>query len=115
MIRQVKDITLEAPARPHVLRIVEIKPSGVVLMEGSDAACREEHIKNKAHCPLPILDTKMYPMRYFGGPSVHCQVCGTRHRANKMVHDMCNAGYHLWCLDTPLMRVPDGPWTCPRH
>ena len=38
MIRQVKDMTLEPSARPHVLRIVEIRPSGAVVMEGSDAA-----------------------------------------------------------------------------
>ena len=63
MMRQVKVNTLKAPSRPHVLRIVEIKPSGVVVMEGSDAARREEQIKNIAHSSLPILDTKMYPER----------------------------------------------------
>ena len=116
MLRQVKVNTLEAPTRPHVLRIVEIKPSGVVVMEGSDAARREEQIKNIAHCPLPILDTKMYPERYFRGPSLHCQVCGTRRRATKMVVcDKCNAGCHIWCLDKPLMRVPIEPWTCSKH
>ena len=116
MLRQVTTSTLEAPSRPHVLRIVEVKPSGVVLMEGSDAARREEQIKNVAHCPLPILDTKMYPERYFRGPSLHCRVCGTRRRGSKMVVcDKCNAGCHIWCLDVPLMRVPDTPWTCPRH
>ena len=36
------DPSLEPSARPHVVRIVEIKPSGVVVMEGSDAARREE-------------------------------------------------------------------------
>ena len=65
-------------------------------MEGSDAARTEEQIENVAHCPLPILDTNMYPMRYFRGPSVHCRVCGTRNRATEMVLcDKCNQGYHL--------------------
>ena len=59
MIRQVTKNALEAPSRPHVLRIVEINPSGVVLMGGSDAARREDLVKNMAHDPLPILDTKM--------------------------------------------------------
>ena len=116
MLRQVIKSTLEAPSRPHVLRIVEIKPSGVVLMEGSDAARREEQIKDIAHCPLPILDTNIYPERYFRGPSLHCQVCGTRQWGSKMVLcDKCNARCHIWCLDVPLMRVSDTLWTCPRH
>ena len=68
-----------------MLRIVEVKESGVVLIEGSDAARCEEQVKNVAHCPLPILDTSMYPARYYRGPSVHCRVCGTRHRGTKMV------------------------------
>ena len=116
MLKQAKHTALEPIARPHVLRVVEIRPSGAVVMEGSDAARREEQIKNIAHCPLPILDTNMYPERYFRGPSLHCFVCGTRHRATKMVIcDKCNAGCHIWCLDVPLMRVPDEPWTCARH
>ena len=79
MLRQAKHTALEPIARPHVLRIVEIRPSGAVVMEGSDAARQEEQIKNIAHCPLPILDTNMYLERYFHGPSLHCFVCGTRH------------------------------------
>ena len=111
-----KHTALEPIARPHVLRIVEIRPSGPVVMEGSDAARREEQIKNIVHCPLPILDTNMYPERYFRGPSLHYFVCGTRHRSAKMVIcDKCNGGCHIWCLDVPLMRVPDEPWTCSRY
>ena len=95
MIRQVTDNTLEAPARPHVLRIVGVKESGVVLMEGSDATRCEEQIKNLAHCPLPILDTRMNPKRYYQGPSVHCRACGTWHRETKMHCEACQHGYHL--------------------
>ena len=116
MLKQKTDNTLGAPARPHVLRVVEIKASGVALLEGSDAARIEEQQKNIAHCPLPILDGNMYPERFYRGPSLHCRVCGTRRRATKMVIcDTCNHGYHLWCLDVPLLRVPDEVWQCPRH
>ena len=38
MIRQRMKNTLTALVKPHVLRVVEVKPSSVVLMEGSDAA-----------------------------------------------------------------------------
>ena len=61
LLRQAKNTALEPIARPHVLRIVEIRPSGAVVLEGSDAATREEQIKYIAHRPLPILDRNMYP------------------------------------------------------
>ena len=116
MLKQQTDSTLDAPARPHILRVVEIKQSGVALLEGSDAARIEEQQKNIAHCPLPILDTKLYPERFYRGPSLHCRVCGRRNRATKMVLcDACNHGYHIWCLDEPLLRVPEEAWKCPRH
>ena len=116
MIRQKTKNTLEAISRPHVLRVVEVRDSGVVVMEGSDAARREEQVKNVAHCPLPILDTRLYPGRYFRAPTKQCRVCGERRRGSKMVLcDTCQDGFHLWCLSPPLLQVPDGPWKCDKH
>ena len=116
ILKQQTDSTLDAPARSHVLRVVEIKASGVAILEGDDVARIEDQQKNIAHFPLTILDGKMYPERFYRGPSVHCRVCGTRQRATKMVMcETCNQGYHLWCLDQPLLRVPDKAWLCPRH
>lgn len=58
MIQEVTKSTLEAPTRPHVLRILEPRPRGAVQLEGSDEArCRE----NAAHYPLPTMDTQLYP------------------------------------------------------
>lgn len=83
---------------------------------GGSAGCREEKMKCVAHCPLPILDTNIYNMRYHRGPLIHCRVCGTRQRATEiMVCDTCNARYHLYRLDIPLMRKLDEPWQCRTH
>ena len=88
----------------------------MAVLEGSDAARIEEQIKNIAHCPLPILDTKVYPERFYRGPSLHCRVCGRRNIGAKMMTcDICNHGYHIWCLDEPMLSVHDGEWRCPRH
>ena len=38
LVKRVKPNTLEAPAYPHVLRIVELRPSGIMVLEGSDGA-----------------------------------------------------------------------------
>ena len=116
MIRQKRDGTLDVHSRPHVLRVVEVKPSGVVLMEGSDAQRREEQAKNVAHCPLPILDTRMYPGRFFRGAPKACRTCGSRKRGSKMVLcNVCQDGFHIWCLDQPLLQVPSGLWKCKLH
>ena len=51
-------------AHPHVLHIVELRKSGVVILEGSDAARCTKQMKDVAHCPLTILDTTLHPGRY---------------------------------------------------
>ena len=38
LLKQEKDRSLQPPAYPHVLRILEIRPTGIVILEGSDAA-----------------------------------------------------------------------------
>ena len=107
MLKQETKHTLKPPAYPHVLRILEMRPSGVVVLEGSNAARCSRQLKDVAHCPLPIVDTRLYRGRYYWGPSVHCQVCERRGDGPKTVLcNKCKEGYHLWCMDTPLMAMP---------
>ena len=70
MVRKVKPTALEALAAPHVLRIVELRRSGIVVLEGSDGARCTKQMKDVAHCPLPILDTTLHPGRYYRGASM---------------------------------------------
>ena len=76
MVKRETKNTLQTPAHPHVLRIVELRASGVVILEGSDAARCTKQMKDVAHCPLPILDTTLHPGRYWRGASKKCQQCG---------------------------------------
>ena len=47
---------------------------------------------------------------------IHCQECGKRDDAPKMVLcDVCNVGYHIWCVTPSFDTVPQGRWTCQRH
>ena len=64
LVKRVKPNTLEAPAYPHVLRIVGVRPRGIVVLEGSDGVKMHKSDKDVARCPLPILDTTLYPARY---------------------------------------------------
>ena len=52
---------MDVLARPHILRVVEVKDSGSAVMEGSDAAIIEEQLKNIAHNPLPVPVHNLYP------------------------------------------------------
>ena len=64
MVMRKTENTLQASAHPHVLSIVELRASGVVILEGSDAPRCTKQMKDVAHCPLPILDTTLHPGRY---------------------------------------------------
>ena len=116
LLKQKKKDCPQAPARPHILRVVELRPSGVVVLEGSDAARVHRQVKDIADSPLPILDPSLHPDRFYRGPNLHCRVCGCTNRAGKFIMcDKCNKGYHIWCLEPPLMRVPEGSLMCSRH
>ena len=64
-MKQVQEDTLDVLASPHILRVVEIKPTGVAVLEGSDGARVEEQVKNIAHSRLPILDHNTLPERFY--------------------------------------------------
>ena len=116
LLKQKRKNTLDVPARPHILRVVEVKSSGVAVSEGSDAARIEEQIKNLAHNPLPILDPNTYLERFNRSATLQCRVCGRRIGGRHMVLcDTCNQGYHLWCLEPQLHGLSDGKWRCLRH
>ena len=116
LLKQKKKDCLQLPARPHILRVVELRPSGVVVLEGSNAARVQQHVMDIAHSPLPILDPSLHPDRFYRGPNLHCKVCGFKNRASKMILcDRCDEGYHIWCVEPPLMRVPQDSRMFPRH
>ena len=56
---------METRTHPHVLRIFELTPSGIVVVEGSDAARCTKLMKDIAHYRLPIEDTRLHPKRYY--------------------------------------------------
>ena len=45
---------------------------------------------------------------------VKCELCSLdSDDANMLLCDDCNKGYHLYCLEPPLVKVPAGKWFCP--
>ena len=116
MVKQKKDHTLQPSVRPHILRIVEMRESGVVILQGSDAATIGHKVPQIARCTVPISDTKLYPERYVRTLAVHCKICGSRNKeALMLLCDVCNMGYNTFSLPVPLDRVPDIRWRCEVH
>ena len=116
MVRTPKPTALEASAAPHVLRIVELRRSGIVVLERCDGARCTKQMKDVAHCPLPILDTTLHPGRFWRGRSLRCQGCGgEKDGANMVACDGCQEGYHVYCMRVPLLAVPSSTWKCHKH
>ena len=59
LLKQQTKNCLLSPARPYILRVVELRPSGVAVLEGRDATQCQRQVKDIAHSPLPILDPKL--------------------------------------------------------
>lgn len=43
-----------------------------------------------------------------------CKVCGMdKDDDNVLLCDTCDSEYHTYCLNPPLIRIPEGNWYCP--
>ncbi|KAL0744578.1 hypothetical protein Bca4012_086091 [Brassica carinata] len=43
-----------------------------------------------------------------------CKICGVdKDDDSVLLCDTCDAGHHTYCLNPPLIRIPDGNWYCP--
>lgn len=43
----------------------------------------------------------------------NCEICGRNdHEESMLLCDGCDAGYHMGCLDPPLIEIPEGSWYC---
>ena len=94
---------------PGVLQVSEVRSAGVLVLRGSDGVRITEQVKNVAHCSVPVLDLVVDTGLVERVEPIHCQQCGRRSgEANMMLCDVCNVGYHIWCLTPPLDIVPMG-------
>jgi len=113
--RRNESSTLQLPTLDPVLRVVRVDKSGIATLIGRCGTERKEHVSNLRPCHLTNLDPIVDPR--ISRPSLRfaCEVCGDPSRENKMVLcPNCGTGWHTFCLDPPLPRVPSGTWVCPR-
>jgi hypothetical protein len=106
--------TLQIPAYPQILRVVELRPGGVAILQGKCGSTIHQSIKNLAPCHLPGIDPTVDPTLARVSADHPCEVCRFPDREGEMLLcDNCNTGWHLDCLTPKLTTVPRGHWLCP--
>ena len=107
--------TLVIKARPAILRVKEVKDSGVVVLQ--DKAGREvrQQVSQLALCHLPDIDAVIDRSLQGEDLSAECTVCGSPDDEHVfMFCDHCNSGWHTYCCTPPLAEVPAGHFLCER-
>ena len=113
-LRTTQPTGLSLPAQPVVLQVVQVRPSGVVLLQGSDGNLTRRHASQLAPCHLPNIDPTVNRLHQHVDASVRCDSCGSPDREEVMLLcDHCGGARHIFCLDPPLSQVPPGTWLCP--
>jgi hypothetical protein len=108
--------TLQPRAKPSILRVLKVLPSGVLQLQGKCGRTASVHRDQCAPCHLPHLDGDIDPV-LVGKDVDHivCEVCSREEPESQLLLcDLCNAGFHIFCLQPPLQHVPDSVWLCPQ-
>jgi len=106
---------LQTEARPGIYRVLEVKDSGVLVLQGKDGGTMSEHASNCAPCHLPNIDARIDPSLRRITADFPCSVCNSPEDEDVMLLcDGCGMGFHIYCLEPPLLSVPeDEVWVCP--
>ena len=73
--RQTKG-TLDTATHPQILRITEVRPSGVIILQGRDGRRIAEQQKNVSPCSIPILDKNPNNRLFYSSDRTFCRECG---------------------------------------
>jgi hypothetical protein len=109
--------TLQPRAKPAILHVIEVRPSGRLILQGRCGRTTDRHMSQCAPCHLPGIDTTIDPTLVDRPAETVCEVCNspTSTQQNSiLLCDYCDAGWHMQCLEPALTAVPDGDWLCPR-
>jgi transposase InsO family protein len=107
--------TLMSDARPGIYRILEVRASGVLVLQGKCGSTMQVHQQNCAPCWLTNIDGSIDHTLRRPGVDECCVVCDSAgDEAIMLMCDGCGKGYHTYCLQPPLAGIPDAiVWLCP--
>jgi hypothetical protein len=101
-------------ARPEVLKVIQVKSTGVLVLQNQAGRTFNKHKEMVAPCTLTNIEGTTHPGLIRPSANLACTRCGDHRRgAVMLLCDSCDAPYHTYCLHPPLDEVPEGDWLCP--
>jgi transposase InsO family protein len=101
-------------ARPEILKVIDVKSSGVLVLENQAGRHITTHKEQCVPCLLPNVEGTTHPGLIRPSAKLPCTRCGDyRKGAVMLLCDHCDAPYHTYCLNPPLTEIPAGNWICP--
>jgi transposase InsO family protein len=107
-------VSLDLRAHPDILRVREVKDSGILILEGRCGTPISVHVSAVTPCHVPVLDGAIY-LSLAQTVEGACQVCNrVDSEETLLICNGCGTLWHLRCLTPPLLAVPSAPvWLCP--
>ena len=104
-----------------ILQVVQVKPSGILRLQGADGRCITDHRQNVAPCGLLDLDLTVDPSTARPGIDTACELCEEDDTLGRriLLCSLCSAGWHWDCLrrqglvSTKRPPARDLAWYCP--
>jgi hypothetical protein len=104
---------LQPRARPVIYRILAVKDTGVLDLQGRCGATVSMHMSHCAPCHLPDIDGSIDPLLLKFDEQAACEECGSdENEGELLLCDVCNLAHHTYCLNPPLVGMPTGYWLC---
>ena len=101
-------------ARSEILTVTKVNDSGTLELVNQAGQTFTRHVEQCAPCAVPNIDGTIHADLFRPGAKHPCTHCGDHCQEHQMLMcDSCTAGWHMFCLPTPLDEVPEGIWLCP--
>ena len=85
------------PLRDEILRVVEVRPSGVLLLENQGGRSFTRHVEQCVPCNLSNVEGTVHPDLIKPSWKFPCSICGDHKQGAKMLLcDGCNLGFHTF-------------------
>jgi hypothetical protein len=114
-VRKQHKAGLDIAAKQLILRVQEVRASGVLILQGRCGTLRAVHVSQCAPCHLPDVDPQIDWSLGKPPPAAVCEQCGeddSEQQGHLIFCDNCNNGWHLGCHRPILSSQPPGTWVC---
>ena len=112
-LAQVPINSLDVSTSRTILQVREVRPSGILVLEGSDGRQLSVHMDQCAPCHLSnLVPVRRGTLTQASIPA--CASCGSSSRASPMlVCDKCDRYWHTACVGERVQLAPSEEWLCP--